>query len=63
VITGTASVETGGDVTDVAAGSAFLLDTGEAHIIHNRSAEPLSVFSTYWMPLKAAGQAGREETP
>ncbi len=52
VISGTASVEAGGKVVDVAAGSAFLLDSEEAHVIHNRSAEqPLSVFSTYWMPL------------
>ena len=52
VISGTASVETGGEVTDVAEGSCFLLDSEEAHVIHNRSAEvPLTVFTTYWMPL------------
>ena len=51
VLRGTASVETGGELTDVTAGSAFLLDSGEAHIIHNKSADqPLLVFSSYWMP-------------
>jgi quercetin dioxygenase-like cupin family protein len=63
VISGTASVETGGQVTDVGAGSAFLLDSEEAHVIHNRSAgTPLLVFSRFWMPAgaAAAGQAGQE---
>jgi mannose-6-phosphate isomerase-like protein (cupin superfamily) len=51
VISGTASVEASGQITDVAPGSAFLLDSGEAHIIHNRSTDiPLQVFTTYWMP-------------
>jgi len=59
VISGTASVETGGEVTDVAEGSCFLLDSEEAHVIHNRSAEvPLTVFTTYWMPLATAGTGG-----
>lgn len=53
VISGTAFVEAGGQITEVKAGSAFLLDSEEAHIIHNRSAQtPLSVFTTYWMPLE-----------
>jgi mannose-6-phosphate isomerase-like protein (cupin superfamily) len=56
VISGTASVEASGRITDVAAGSCFLLDSREAHVIHNRSAgEPLVIFTTYWMP--AAGAA------
>ena len=51
VMTGTAAVEVGGTVTEVAQGSAFLLDSEEAHTIHNRSADsPLLVFSAYWMP-------------
>ncbi len=51
VITGTASVEAGGELTEVTAGSCFLLDGEEAHVIHNRSADvPLLVFTTYWMP-------------
>jgi mannose-6-phosphate isomerase-like protein (cupin superfamily) len=55
VVGGTASVEAGGEVTDVAQGSCFLLDSEEAHVIHNRSAdEPLRVFTTYWMPLTPA---------
>ena len=55
VISGTASVEAGGRVTEVAAGSCFLLDSGEAHVIHNRSGdEPLFIFTTYWMPGAAA---------
>lgn len=52
VVSGTASVEASGEVTDVAAGGIFLLDPEEAHIIHNRSSDrPLMVFTTYWMPL------------
>lgn len=55
VISGTAAVETGERVTDVPPGSAFLLDSQEAHVIHNRSPhEPLLVFSAYWMPLDSA---------
>lgn len=55
VISGTASVEASGQITDVEQGSCFLLDSREAHIIHNRSADtPLCVFTTYWMP-----EAGR----
>jgi quercetin dioxygenase-like cupin family protein len=51
VIDGTASVEVGGEITEVRAGSAFLLGSEEPHIIHNRSAgEELLVFSAYWMP-------------
>jgi quercetin dioxygenase-like cupin family protein len=52
VISGAAAVEASGQITEVAAGSAFLLDSQEAHVIHNRSADtPLRVFTTYWMPL------------
>jgi quercetin dioxygenase-like cupin family protein len=59
VISGTASVETEGKITDVAAGSSFLLDSEEAHIIHNRSADmPLVVFSAYWMPPVTAKSGG-----
>jgi mannose-6-phosphate isomerase-like protein (cupin superfamily) len=51
VISGTASVEAGGEFTEVGSGAAFLLDSEEAHIIHNRSTDqPLLVFTTYWMP-------------
>ena len=50
VISGTASVEASGRITDVAAGSCFLLDSREAHVIHNRAGEPLFIFTTYWMP-------------
>jgi len=61
VISGTASVEAGGKIVDVTPGSAFLLDSEEAHVIHNRSAEqPVSVFSTYWMPLSTPADS-REE--
>jgi hypothetical protein len=48
-------VEADGQRTEVAQGSAFLLDSEEAHVIHNESAdEPLLVFTTYWMPLTGA---------
>lgn len=56
VISGTASVETGGQITEVPEGSCFLLDSEEAHVIHNRSSDTaLTVFTTYWMPLEPAG--------
>lgn len=52
VISGTASVEASDAITDVAPGSCFLLESEEAHVIHNRSTDvPLLVFTTYWMPL------------
>jgi quercetin dioxygenase-like cupin family protein len=51
VMSGSAGVEAGGTVTEVPAGSSFLLAADEAHTVHNRSAtEPLVVFSAYWMP-------------
>jgi mannose-6-phosphate isomerase-like protein (cupin superfamily) len=57
VIAGSASVEASGEITDVEAGSAFLLSGDEAHVIHNRSADtPLSIFTTYWMPNGKADQ-------
>lgn len=66
VISGTASVEASGQITKVAQGSCFLLDSEEAHIIHNRSdTQPLFIFTTYWMPRESAdgpadGAAGTE---
>jgi mannose-6-phosphate isomerase-like protein (cupin superfamily) len=75
VISGTASVEASGEVTDVAPGSCFLLGSEEAHVIHNRSADrPLFIFTTYWMPragdgpvelatASAAGSGAAEEGP
>jgi mannose-6-phosphate isomerase-like protein (cupin superfamily) len=56
VINGTASVEAGGEITEAASGSAFLLDSEEAHVIHNRSAQELLIFTTYWMPLRPPTQ-------
>jgi quercetin dioxygenase-like cupin family protein len=64
VINGRAWVEASGQVTEVAPGSAFLLDSDEAHVIHNRSSrDPLLVFTTYWMPREpvAAAVASAEE--
>jgi quercetin dioxygenase-like cupin family protein len=64
VINGRAWVEASGQVTEVAPGSAFLLDSEEAHVIHNRSSgDPLLVFTTYWMPREpvAAAAASAEE--
>lgn len=62
VLTGTASVEVGGEITEVTAGSAFLLGSEEPHVIHNRSAgEELLVFSAYWMPsANGAGELAAE---
>ncbi len=53
VVSGTAYVEAGGDVTEVATGSAFLLDSGEAHVVRNLSDQPLTVFSAYWTDPRA----------
>jgi quercetin dioxygenase-like cupin family protein len=64
VISGRAWVEASGEVTEVAPGSAFLLDSEEAHVIHNRSSyDPLLVFTTYWMPREpvAAATVSAEE--
>jgi mannose-6-phosphate isomerase-like protein (cupin superfamily) len=61
VISGTASVEAGGAITEVAPGSCFLLDSEEAHVIHNRDdAVPLFIFTTYWMPLDGATTVATE---
>jgi quercetin dioxygenase-like cupin family protein len=53
VVSGTAYVEAGGAVTEVATGSAFLLDSCEPHVVHNLSDEPLTVFSAYWTTVSA----------
>jgi mannose-6-phosphate isomerase-like protein (cupin superfamily) len=54
VVSGSAAVEAGGSITEVDHGSAFLLDSNEAHVVHNRSTDaPLVVFSAYWMPAAA----------
>jgi mannose-6-phosphate isomerase-like protein (cupin superfamily) len=54
VISGSAAVEAGGRVVAVEEGSAFLLDSEETHVVHNRCADrPLLVFSAYWMPANA----------
>jgi len=57
VISGRASVEASGEFTDIEAGSAFLLNGDEAHIIHNRSDDtPLFIYTTFWMPRETAAQ-------
>jgi mannose-6-phosphate isomerase-like protein (cupin superfamily) len=59
VVSGRASVEASGEITDVDQGSAFLLGSEEAHVIHNRSADrPLLIFTTYWMPREPAASGG-----
>lgn len=66
VVHGTASVEASGQITDVTAGEVFLLDSEEAHVIHNRSGNaPLMVFTTFWMPAENgqdSGAAGETRT-
>jgi len=53
VMTGVAHVEASGEITEVGSGQAFLLNSEEAHIIHNRTADqPLMIFSAYWMPTE-----------
>jgi quercetin dioxygenase-like cupin family protein len=60
VVRGAARVLADGQTFDVAPGGAFLLDSGESHVVHNRSdTEPLVVFSAFWMPRQpAASTAG-----
>ena len=62
VVSGRASVEAGGTVTDVEQGNAFLLDGNEPHIVHNRSDVPLVIFSAYWDPAQSR-PAQREVAP
>ena len=51
VVDGTAEVEASGRRTEVGQGGCFLLDSDEAHVIHNRSdGTPLRIFTTFWMP-------------
>jgi uncharacterized cupin superfamily protein len=51
VVAGTAHVEVAGVITEVGHGAAFLFDSEEAHIVHNRSEDtPLTIFSSYWHP-------------
>jgi len=51
VLTGDGVVEAGGRLIEVSAGTAFLLDSNERHVVHNRTAtQPLTIFSAYWMP-------------
>jgi mannose-6-phosphate isomerase-like protein (cupin superfamily) len=52
VVAGTAHVEANGTITEVSVGNAFLLDSQEPHVIHNRTSDQLlTIFSGYWMPL------------
>jgi mannose-6-phosphate isomerase-like protein (cupin superfamily) len=62
VVTGSADVEVGGRIHRIGQGSAFLLESEETHVVHNRSVDaPLLVFSTYWMPGGARAGAGLDE--
>lgn len=51
VVTGSAVVEVDGRSTEVQPGHAFLLESDEPHVVHNRSTDKeLVVFSAYWPP-------------
>ncbi len=55
VVAGIAHVESdSGQITTVQTGESFLLSRSEGHVVHNRSAEPLTIFSAYWWPDAAA---------
>lgn len=56
VVSGSATIEASGAFTDVSMGTAFLLDSEEAHIIHNRTEQPVTIFSAYWMPVDGAAE-------
>ncbi|GCB44885.1 cupin domain-containing protein [Streptomyces sp. NL15-2K] len=59
VVDGAADFETPDDApatgrTEAAQGTAMLLSSNEAHVVHNRSAtEPLVLLSVYWLPRTA----------
>jgi mannose-6-phosphate isomerase-like protein (cupin superfamily) len=54
VVAGTAHIVAGGKEHEIPQGNAFLLNSTEAHVVRNRSADaPLTVFSAYWMPKAA----------
>uniref|UniRef100_UPI0007B17678 Cupin 2 conserved barrel domain protein n=1 Tax=Kribbella flavida (strain DSM 17836 / JCM 10339 / NBRC 14399) TaxID=479435 RepID=UPI0007B17678 len=58
VVAGTAHVTVGDTVHEVPHGNAFLLNSLEAHVVQNRSAdEVLTVFSAYWYPEAATAAA------
>lgn len=65
VVAGTGFVEVASGITEVGVGSAFLLDSEEAHVVHNRTDDsPLTIFSAYWMPLADADAgASVEQVP
>ncbi|MEO6702549.1 MAG: cupin domain-containing protein [Jatrophihabitantaceae bacterium] len=55
VVAGAGVVQVASGNTEVSVGSAFLLDSEEAHVVHNHSTDtPLTIFSAYWMPLDSA---------
>jgi mannose-6-phosphate isomerase-like protein (cupin superfamily) len=63
VVSGTAHVEANGAVTEVSAGNAFLLDSEEPHVIHNRAPNQLlTIFSGYWMPLGDEGSGNEPDS-
>jgi mannose-6-phosphate isomerase-like protein (cupin superfamily) len=63
VVSGNADVQLPGRTETAPAGTAVLLDSGEPHVMVNRSdEEPLVVLSLYWEPgTAAAGAAGAEQ--
>jgi mannose-6-phosphate isomerase-like protein (cupin superfamily) len=63
VLSGQASVEAGGTITDVEPGNAFLLDGDEPHVIHNRGDDPVLIFSTYWDPAAVPAPGPPAATP
>lgn len=64
IISGTAFVEAGGGITELPTGSAFLFDSEEPHIVHNRSQDvPLTIFSAFWMPVEAVAAGGVDLQP
>lgn len=50
VVSGSGTVEAGGECAEVAQGDAFLIEADEDHRVQNGSGEPLLVFTTYWIP-------------
>jgi mannose-6-phosphate isomerase-like protein (cupin superfamily) len=62
VVSGNAEVQLPGRTEPALTGNAVLLDSGEPHVLVNRSAdEPLVVLSLYWEPAPAAAAAAADE--
>lgn len=57
VLDGRVTVSVDDCAADIEAGTAFLIEGGETHVVRNATDEPVVVFSAYWMPARAGSDA------